>query len=73
MVSGSAVDRDRFDADLDPKSHVDPDPDPERIKTIPIHMLILPQVLQMLENLIYFLLTFTVVTVHIGLSFSSTL
>jgi hypothetical protein len=53
-VSSSVVDRHRFDADSDPDPNfhfdADPDPDPEGIKTMPMHMRILPQVLHMLEN-----------------------
>ncbi len=48
------MDRHRFDADSDPDPNfhfdADPDPDPDGIKTMPMYMWILPQVLHMLEN-----------------------
>jgi hypothetical protein len=54
LATASDVDRHRFDANhLDPNFHVDADldPGPDCHQIIPILMLILPQVLQMLENL----------------------
>jgi hypothetical protein len=41
------MDRHRFDADLDPNFHFDADPG--SVKTMPIHMSVLTQVLQ-IEN-----------------------
>jgi hypothetical protein len=50
----SVGDRHRFDANPDPNFHDDAVPDPTRmrvgIRTMPIPMRILPQVLQLLEN-----------------------
>jgi hypothetical protein len=41
------------------------------IKTMPIHLRILPQVLQMLENLNFLIFLFTVIPVHNVFPFSS--
>jgi hypothetical protein len=48
----SAVDRHLLDADPEPNFHFDADPDLDRIgiKTMRIHMRILPQFIQMFEN-----------------------
>jgi hypothetical protein len=54
----SVVDRHRFDADPDPKFHVDADPDQDRIdiNMMPIFMrILLPQVSHKSENPIFFL------------------
>ncbi len=75
IIDTSVVDRHRFDAGPDPDFHVDADPDPIRIRigirTMPILMRILPQVLHTMGNQKIFLYPVTTLPVYNVVSLSS--